>query len=97
MPMSDLFGLAGNALLDSLELDGAFLIRVESLRDLIIRLDAEVAMLDRRIHERLKTNSSYRAVQQIPGVGPVIGAVFVARSETSPGSRTRRNSRPGPV
>jgi transposase len=76
--VSDLFGLAGNAFLDRLELDGAFLIRVESLRDLIIRLDVEVAMLDRRIHDRLKTNPSYRAVQQIPGVGPVIGAVFVA-------------------
>jgi transposase len=76
--MSDLFGLAGNAFLDRLELSDAFLIRVESLRDLIIRLDVEVAMLDRRIHDHFKTKPSYRAVQQIPGVGPVIGAVFVA-------------------
>jgi transposase len=78
VPMTDLFGLAGNALLDSLELDGAFLVRVESLRDLVIRLDAEVTMLDRRIHERLRDDPAYRAVQQIPGIGPVIGAVFVA-------------------
>jgi transposase len=35
-------------------------------------------MLDHRIHERFKTNPSCRAVQQIPGVGSVIGAVFVA-------------------
>lgn len=76
--MTDLFGLAGNALLDSLELDGAFLVRVESLRDLIIGLDREIAMLDRRIHERLRNDAGYRAVQQIPGVGPVIAAVFVA-------------------
>jgi transposase len=78
VPMTDLFGLAGKALLDSLELDGAFLIRVESLRDLIIGLDREITMLDRRIHERLRDAPAYRAVQQIPGVGPVIAAVFVA-------------------
>lgn len=78
VPMSDLFGLAGNALLDRLELDGAFLIRVESLRDLIIALDNEVVMLDRRIHQQLHNDVRYRAVQQIPGVGPVIAAVFIA-------------------
>lgn len=78
VPMTDLFGLAGNVLLDGLELTDGYLIRVESLRDLIIRLDTEVAMLDRRIHERLRNDPSYRAVQRIPGVGPVIGAVFVA-------------------
>jgi transposase len=42
VPMSDLFGVGGNALLDRLELSDAFLIRVESLRDLIARLDEGV-------------------------------------------------------
>ncbi len=78
VPMSDLFGLAGTELLDRLELGDAYLVRVESLRDLIVTLDAEVAMLDRRIHDRVAADPGYRAVQQIPGVGPVIGAVFVA-------------------
>jgi len=78
VPMTDLFGLAGTRLLDRLELGDAYLVRVESLRDLIINLDNEIQMLDRRIHERVGANPSYRAVQQIPGVGPVIGAVFVA-------------------
>jgi transposase len=78
VPMTDLFGLAGTALLDSLELDDGYLIRVESLRDLIIAVNDEVVMLDRRIHERLKSDRGYRAVQQIPGVGPILAAVFVA-------------------
>jgi transposase len=78
VPMTDLFGLAGNALLDRLELDGAFLIRVESLRDLIIDLEREITMLDRRIQEQFRNDVRYRAVQQIPGVGPVIAAVFLA-------------------
>jgi transposase len=64
--------------LDSLELDDGYLIRVESLRDLIIAVNDEVVMLDRRIHERLKGDPAYRAVQRIPGVGPILGAVFVS-------------------
>ena len=78
VPMTDLFGLAGRALLDAVPLAPAFGRRVESLRDLIELYDREVAMLDREIGRSLAGHDGHRAIQRIPGVGPVLGAVFVA-------------------
>lgn len=78
VPMSDLFGLRGTALLDDLALDDAYLIRVESLRDLIALHGREIAMLDRAIRRRLEGHTGYEAIQAIPGVGKVLAAIFVA-------------------
>src|SRR5215831_10443368 len=50
----DIFGPKGQTLLDAMELADAYLVRVESLRDLIEVYDREVMMLERRIHERLR-------------------------------------------
>jgi len=78
VPMSDLFGVAGHALLDTVPLGRAYELRVESLRDLIELYDREVAMLDREVARALAGDGGYRAIQAIPGVGPILGAVFVA-------------------
>lgn len=78
VPMSDLFGVAGQALLDTVELGRAYELRVESLRDLIALYDREVEMVQRDVVRRLAGHDGYRVVQTIPGVGPVLGAVFVA-------------------
>jgi transposase len=78
VPMSDLFGVGGQALLDSCRLGDAYALRVESLRDLIELYDREVAMVGERIERRLSGDVVYRAIQAIPGVGPVLGAIFVA-------------------
>jgi transposase len=78
VPVSDLFGVAGRALLDSCELAHAYQLRVRSLRDLIERYDGEVAMLEREVNDVLDGHDGYHAIQAIPGVGPVLGAVFVA-------------------
>ncbi len=78
VPMSDLFGVAGNHLLDTAPLGDAYVVRVESLRDLLEVYDREIAMLDRKIAKRLAHDQGYLALQAIPGVGPVLGAVFVA-------------------
>ena len=78
VPVSDLFGVAGNALMDSLALDDMYLVRVESLRDLVALHDREIAMLDRLIARRLAGQPGYEAIQAIPGVGKVLAAVFVA-------------------
>jgi transposase len=75
---SDLFGVGGTQLLDVVPLAEAYCTRVESLRDLIEVYDREIAMLDRLITRRLGADPGYRAVQAIPGVGPVLAAVFVA-------------------
>jgi transposase len=76
--MSDLFGAAGVTLLDDCELGEAYAIRVESLRDLIEVINGEIAMLQGLIDAALDTHPGFEAIQAIPGVGPVLAAVFVA-------------------
>jgi transposase len=76
--MSDLFGVGGTKLLNDLALDDVYLIRVESLRDLIALHGREIAMLDRAIAARLEGDKGYEAIQAIPGVGKVLAAIFVA-------------------
>lgn len=78
VPMSDLFGRAGQVLLDQCHLGHVYAIRVESLRDLIEVYDREIEMLHDHIAQRLDGHLGYRAIQAIPGVGPVLGAVFTA-------------------
>ena len=60
-----------------MELADAYLVRVESLRDLIEGYDREVAMLERRIHELLRDDRGYQAIQALDGVGRTIAAIFV--------------------
>jgi transposase len=74
----EMFGPGGNAQLDAMELAPCYATRVESLRDAIVHYDREVAMLERRIHQRLRNDKGYQAIQAIPGVGPTIAAIFVA-------------------
>jgi len=78
VPVSDLFGVTGQRLLDEVPLGRAYTIRVESLRDLIEVYDREVAMADREVRTCLAGHPGWQAIQAIPGVGPVLGAVFVA-------------------
>jgi transposase len=74
----DMFGLGGSAQLDALELPHNYSLRIESLRDLIIFYDREIRTLDTQIAVQLRAHHGYRAIQAIPGVGPVLGAIFVA-------------------
>jgi transposase len=78
VPMSDLFGVTGTRLLDGLGLEHAYALRVASLRSLIAAYDREIAMLGREISTALAGDVGYLAIQTIPGVGPVLAAVFVA-------------------
>jgi len=74
----ELWGPSGTAQLDALELPAAYALRLKSLRHLIEIYDREVEMLDRTIHRQLKDDPGYKAIQQIEGVGRVLGAIFVA-------------------
>jgi transposase len=78
VPMSDLFGTAGTALLDTCELSDAYATRVESLRDVIEVVEREITMTHGRVEAALADDAGYQAIQAIPGVGPVLAAVFVA-------------------
>ena len=69
-PVNDLWGLAGTAYLNGLKLDDGYHTRIESLRDLVEHCNRDVAMLERVIHQRLRNDAGYRAVQAIDGRGP---------------------------
>jgi len=45
---------------------------------LITALDFEVEVFAKLVAGRLRTHPGYVAIQAIPGVGPVLAAVFVA-------------------
>ena len=78
VPMSDLFSPAGEQLLDRVQMRGPYAARVQSLRRLIEDLDDEIDLFTRLTRGRLAANSGYTALQQIPGIGPTLAAVFVA-------------------
>jgi len=76
--MSDLFGVAGTAVLDRLDLPASYAARIASLRRVMDLLDFEVGIFSGLVRARLAGDPGYTAVQQVPGIGPVLGAVFVA-------------------
>jgi len=76
--MSDLFADEGTRLLERLDAPAPYLARVGSLRRLIEDLDTEIDLFARLVRGRLVADPGYRAVQTIPGIGPTLGAVFVA-------------------
>jgi transposase len=76
--VSDLFGLAGTELLDQLVLPPAYQHRLDSLRRLIEVFDTEIEAVSKITRARLRADPGYASVQTIPGVGPVLGSVFVA-------------------
>jgi transposase len=78
VPMSDLFGVGGTALLDGLELPKPYAARIASLRRVMDTLDFEIDVFERLARGRLARDPGYLAVQTIPGIGPILGAVFVA-------------------
>jgi transposase len=76
--MSDLFGVGGQQLLAGAELSPAAQARVNSALRLIETLDFEIDVFAKLAVGRLRAHGGYQAIQQIPGVGPVLAAVFVA-------------------
>jgi transposase len=78
VPMSDLFGPSGQHLLATTRLAVESRSRIDSLLRLITGLDFEIDTFAQLVAGRLREDPGYRAIQQIPGVGPVLAAVFVA-------------------
>lgn len=78
LSMTDLFGVAGNALLDRATLPGPYRARVQSLRRIMEQLDFEIEVFTKVCRNRLCRDPGYVAVQQIPGIGSVLAAVFCA-------------------
>jgi transposase len=78
VPMSDLFGLEGVALLERVALPAVYRARVASLRRLIEALEFEIELFAGLARARLARDPGYTAIGVIPGIGPVLAAVFVA-------------------
>ncbi|TWP32994.1 IS110 family transposase [Leekyejoonella antrihumi] len=94
VPMSDLgvppacggVGERGLALLERVSAPAPYLARVQSLQRLIAVLDEEVDLgvppacggVAGLARGRLAADPNYQAVQTIPGIGPILAAVFLA-------------------
>ena len=78
VPMSDLFSDRGLQLLAAVDAPAPYVARIQSLQRLIDALDVEVDLFARLARGRLVADPGYQAVQTIPGIGPVLAAVFVA-------------------
>jgi transposase len=78
VPTTDLFGHAGGAWLAGISLHGPYRTRVSSLLRLIAFLNKEIADIEVLTARMLADDPGYRAVQTIPGIGPVLAAVMVA-------------------
>jgi transposase len=76
--MSDLFGAAGSQLLDRVELPAACRARIGSAMRVLDCLDFEIEVFTKLVCGRLRGHPGYTAIQAIPGVGPILAAVFVA-------------------
>src|SRR6478672_6770193 len=76
--VSDLFGVEGRQRLARVPLGAAYAQRVSSLLELIDVLDAHERRFAQQIAAKLHGDRGYWAIQQLPGVGPILGAVFVA-------------------
>jgi transposase len=85
---SDVFGRGGGLWLDGLPLPAPYAAKVASLRALIGVLDGEIARLGNDAAAMLAGDKGYAAVRELPGIGPVLGAVICA--EIGDVSRFRR-------
>ena len=70
-------GVRGRTLLAAAPLDTAYWARVNSLCRVIDTLDFEIDLAARLVSGKLARHPGYHAIQQIPGVGPTLAAVFV--------------------
>src|SRR5438477_6353405 len=75
---SDIFGVHGQAWLDGLRLPQPYAGKVASLRQLNAELSGEIVLLEQVVGDLLAGHEGYRAIQALPGIGPVLGAVIVA-------------------
>ena len=78
VPMSDLFGAGGCKLIAGAGLDAPFHARVLSLLRLIDAFTFEIDVVGKRVTAELNHDRGFTAIQALPGVGPILAAVFVA-------------------
>jgi transposase len=77
VPVSDLFGVGGGKLLKTAALSPMARARIDSLLRLIDAFDQEVDAAAKTTAVQLAGMPGYTAVQTLPGIGPILGAIFV--------------------
>jgi transposase len=75
--VSDLFGVEGGKLLQRASVPPAARARIDSLLRLIGVFDTEIDTAAKITAGQLAGHAGFAAVQTLPGVGPILGAVFV--------------------
>jgi transposase len=75
---SGIFGVWGTSWLDGLPLGQPYAGKIASLRKLAGELTAEITVLDTVLAGLLEGHDGYRAIQALPGIGPVLAAVITA-------------------
>jgi len=98
---SGIFGSYGTAWLDGLDLPQPYAGKVASLRQLAGALTAEITLLEQVPGDLLDGHEGCRAIQALPGIGPVLAAVIVAgigdiRRFPGPGLQHARRPHPPP-
>jgi transposase len=78
LDVTDLFGVGGRKLLAAAPLDAAYRLRVNALLRLIDAMDFEIRAVAGPLRAYLAGHDGFQAVQAVPGVGPVLAAIFVA-------------------
>jgi transposase len=76
--VTDLFGVGGRQWLSTAPLDASYRLRVNALLRLIDAIDFELRAVAGPLRVALADHAGFRAVQKVPGVGPVLAAIFVA-------------------
>ena len=95
--MSDLFTPAGRKAISDAGLDAPFHARALSLLRLIDAYNFEIDVVTKRVTADLKHRPGYQAIQAIPGVGPILAAIFVAEIGDVTRFRRRNSCAPGPA
>jgi transposase len=78
LAVSDLFGVGGRQLLAQAPLEAAYRMRVNALCRLIDAIDFELQAVAGPLRVGLGGHVGYQAIQVIPGIGPILAAIFVA-------------------
>ena len=77
-PVSDLFGIAGRALLERMELPEPWAEHVTAALRLIEELDVEITACDKKLAAVAKTHPYVSLLQTVPGIGPVLGLTIAS-------------------
>jgi transposase len=76
--LDDMFGPGGRQLLDQMPFEGAYALRVASLRKLLEVYAGELTVVEAELAARFVGHKGYTAIQAICGVGPIMAAIFAA-------------------